>query len=66
MIKVISFFYEDGKIYRNGTLIDHFTIEQEDKRIKTKQAVRVGVKKSAPKKEIVAKATPKKAAPKKK
>lgn len=44
MIKVISWFFnkeEDGKLYKIDDVISHFTKEQEDKRIKLKQAVRV-------------------------
>ena len=45
MIKVISFFYQDGKLYREGTIIRDFTPEQEARRIELKQAISLDVEK---------------------
>ncbi len=48
MIKVISFFFEKGKLYREGTIITDFTKKQEDKRIKLKQAIKLEKKEVKP------------------
>ena len=45
MIKVISFFFQDGKLYREGTIIRDFTKEQEARRIELKQAISLDVEK---------------------
>lgn len=45
MIKVISFFYEGDKLYREGTIIRDFTQEQENKRLELKQAIKLDVEK---------------------
>ena len=48
MIKVTSFFFEkseDRKLYREGSIIRHFTEEQEEYRINNGQAVRIETEK---------------------